>query len=118
MPGKKSYRFTGVISEIKGNLLHTAIFLPDEIVSSFPEGRWRARGTLNNIPFDLAPQSKNGGRYFAVSAGLRKTLKVKKGDTVSVSFNLVNPELLEVPEEMEAVLAQDEDAQRRWDALT
>jgi uncharacterized protein YdeI (YjbR/CyaY-like superfamily) len=49
---------------------------------------------------------------------MRKSAKIKPGDKVKVSFHLVDPDKLELPEEMEAVLAQDEAGAKLWNKLT
>jgi hypothetical protein len=114
-----TFRFTGRLSTIKGGLIHTVIYLPDEIIEQLPEGRLRTKGTINGIPFALAPQyQKEGGRYFTVNASLCRAAKVKAGSKAEVIFKLVDPDELDVPEELEAVLAQDPEAMKAWEKLT
>lgn len=116
---KTSFRFQTTLSPIKGVFMKAAIFLPKEIVGALPEGRVRVKGTFNGAPFALAVQhQKNGARYFSVSAPLRKAAGIELGDPVRVLFKVVDPDKLEVPEELEAVLAQDETARKAWDKLT
>ena len=99
--------------------MKTAIFLPREIIRQLPKGRVRVEGTFNGAPFALAVlHRKDGSRYFSVSAPLRKVAGIKAGDPVVVLFKLVDPDKLEVPEELEAVLSQDDQAREAWDKLT
>lgn len=116
---KKSFEFKGRLSGIDGVFLKTAIYLPQHVVEKLPAGRVRVKGLCNNAPFALAVlHLKDGARYFAVSAALRKAAGVRVGDPVKVSFTIVDPDKLELPEELEAVLAQDEEARTAWDKLT
>jgi hypothetical protein len=113
------YTFKTTLKTITGGLISTAIFLPPEIVKVLPEKRLRAKGTFNGAPFDLAIQfRKDGKRFFTVSGIVRKAAKIKAGDAVDVTFSLVNPDKLVLPEELEAVLAQDDEAMEIWKSFT
>ena len=104
---------------MKGNFISTVIYLPDEIIESLPKGRVRTKGTINGAPFALAPQyKKDGSRFFSVSASLRRQAKIREGDKVEVIFKLVDPDLVDIPEELEAVLAQDDEGKKVWDEFT
>lgn len=119
MTKKNTFRFETKLSEIDGVFLKTAIYLPMEVIRKLPAGRVRVKGLCNGAPFALAVlHLKDGSRYFAVSAALRKAAGVRVGDPVKVSFTIVNPDELEIPEELEAVLEQDDDARKAWDKLT
>ena len=73
------------------------------------------QGAINGIPFNLAPRPlADGSRYLTIGNSLRKELKIKLGDPVVVEFVLVDPDLLEVPQELQAALDFDEDALRFW----
>jgi uncharacterized protein YdeI (YjbR/CyaY-like superfamily) len=79
----------------------------------------RVDGKVNQVPFNLAIQSKkNGPKYLSVSIAMRKSAKVKPGDKVNVSFVIVDPDKLDLPEEMQAVLAQDDEGAKKWNKLT
>lgn len=113
------FGFKGVLSSIEGALIPTVIYLPEAIVKKLPPGRLRTKGTVNGIPFALAPQHKrDGSRYFAINASLRKAAHIKEGSKVEVKFKLIDPDAIEVPDELEAVLAQDDKARKAWDELT
>ena len=119
MSTKLSFRFQTSLAPIKAAFLKTAIFLPREVVRQLPKGRVRVKGTFNGAPFALAVQHlKDGSRYFSVSAPLRKAAGIKIGDPVTVSFKIVDPDKVEIPEELEAVLSQDDEAREAWDKLT
>jgi len=120
MAGKKNkFEFDGKLSSIDGLFMKTAILLPEEIIRKLPAGRVRVKGLCNHAPFALAVlHLKDGTRYFAVSAHLRKAAGIAVGDHVNVRFAIVDPDKLDMPEELEAVLAQDDDALKAWNKLT
>lgn len=119
MASPKSFKFTGRLSKMTNTLLHHAVFLPDDIVEVLPKGRLRTKGTINGIPFALAPQyKKEGGRFFSINASLCKAAKIKTGDKVEITFKLVDPDVVDMPEELEAVLAQDDKAMEVWSSFT
>ena len=118
-PTKTSFRFNAPLSPVKAMFLNSVIFLPATVVKRLPKGRIRVKGTFNGAPFALAVQHmKDGSRFFSVSASLRKAAGIRTGDKVSVSFKLVDPDKVDVPEELNAVLAQDVDAKKAWANLT
>lgn len=119
MPRSKStFSFKGTLSSVKGSMMPSVIFLPEEIVEALPAGKIRTKGTLNGVPFALAPQYKKGGiRFFSVNAALRKAARIRAGDQVDVTFRLVDPSVIEMPEELEAVLAQDDKAMAVWNTF-
>ena len=116
---KTSFQFTAPLSPVKGMFLNSVIFLPAKVIRDLPAGRIRAKGTFNGAPFALAVQHmKDGARFFSVGAPLRKAAKIKTSDKVTVLFKLVDPNKVDVPEELSAVLAQDAAAKSAWDNLT
>jgi len=116
---KKDFHFRSKLSPIKGTFLNTVIYLPKDIVNALPKGRVRTKGTINGAAFALAPlYKKDGSRFFTVSAALRKAAKIKEGDAVEVNFRLVDPKIVDMPEELEVVLEQDEEAKKIWDTFT
>jgi hypothetical protein len=115
------FSFKTKLEKLPSNLSYTALFLPFEIVAQLPQkGRLRVAGLLNEkTPFNLAILNvKEGPKYLTIGSILRKEAKIKVGDLVKVSFQLVDPNLLELPEELEIALAQDEDAQKVFDTFT
>ena len=116
---RTTFKFSTTLSTAKGNFISTVIYLPTEIVNMIPKGRVRTKGTLNGAAFALAPQyKKDGSRFFTVSASLRKAAKISAGDKAEVIFRLVDKNEIEIPEELEAVLSQDEKAMASWKMLT
>lgn len=88
-------------------------------MKELPPGRHRTKGTMNEAPFSLAIQyRKNGPSFFMVSASLRRAAKIKVGDLVNVSFTIVDPDKVELPEELEAVLEQDPEGATVWESFT
>lgn len=120
MPGRTTtLRFEANLAEIATMFIKTAIFLPDEVVGKIPKGRVRMNGTFNGAPFALAVQRlKDGSRFFSVSAALRKAACIRVGDKVKIVCKIVDPDKLDIPEELDAVLEQDEIAKKAWDDLT
>lgn len=116
---KTIYSFHTRLKYVPTGFIHTVIEIPDEVKDQLPKGRLRAKGTFNKTPFALGIlHRKDGAWYFSVSAGMRKEIGIESGDPVNVSFHLVDPEIVEVPEELQAVLDQDDEARKAWDELT
>jgi Domain of unknown function (DUF1905)/Bacteriocin-protection, YdeI or OmpD-Associated len=119
MAKKQSFKFETRLVEYKDMLVSTVVEIPVDVVKKLPAGRVRVEGYLNRIPFNLAIQSrKNGPKYLSVSQAMRKSAAVKPGDKVNVSFVVVDSNKLELPEEMEAVLTQDDEGAKKWKKLT
>lgn len=120
MTKEKIYKFETQLKTVHGSFTHTILVVPEEIIESLPvKGRVRTKGTMNKTPFALAIQhKKDGSRFFMVSAQLRRAAKIGSGDLVKVSFWLVDPEVVDIPEELQAVLDQDAEALKLWDTFT
>lgn len=115
----KNFKFTTRLKSIDGVFLNTAIYIPDVVLRDLPTGRLRTEGTMNGAPFSLAIQNKKDGRrYFAVSRRLREAAGVEEGQRVDVVFHLIDPDRVDIPEELEAVLAQDDEAMAIWKTFT
>lgn len=100
-------------------LVSTVVEIPKDVLVKLPTGRVRVEGKFNQVPFNLAVQSKKGGiRYLSVSQAVRRAAKVKPGDKVKVSFAVVDNDKLDLPEEMQAVLEQDDEGAKKWKRLT
>jgi len=116
---KQQFSFEASLIEYDDTLVNTVVELPATIIKKLPKGRVRVEGKLNNIPFNLGVQfKKSGARYLSISQAMRKAGKLKPGDKVKVRFDLVDPDKLELPEEMEAVLSQDDVGAKLWSKLT
>ncbi|MEQ9591106.1 MAG: YdeI/OmpD-associated family protein [Cyclobacteriaceae bacterium] len=114
------FSFSTRLETFHRSFTHTAIIIPPEILEQLPsKGRIRTKGTFNKTPFALAIQHrKDGARFFMVSAQLRKEAKIQSGDPVKVEFWQVDPNLVDVPEELQAVIDQDSDAKKLWKTFT
>jgi uncharacterized protein YdeI (YjbR/CyaY-like superfamily) len=53
-----------------------------------------------------------------VSSSLRKAAGIKEGDKVEVMFKLVDPDKVNIPKELKAVLQQDDEAMKVWQTFT
>jgi uncharacterized protein YdeI (YjbR/CyaY-like superfamily) len=114
-----NFDFTSKVIPLKGAFTYAALPLPDDIINQLTPERQRAKGTINEVPFALAIQyRKDGSRFIMASKVLCKQAKIKIGDIVNVSFQLVDPNVVELPEELEVVLEQDEDALKVWKKFT
>jgi translation initiation factor IF-1 len=119
MSKKQSFSFETRLVEYDDMLVSTVVEIPAEIIKKLPKGRVRVEGKLNEVIFNLAIQfKKTGPRYLSISQAMRRAGKIKPGDKVKVSFQIVDPDKLELPEEMEAVLAQDDAGAKLWNKLT
>lgn len=120
MPKEKVYTFETSLKRVHDRHVNNIIVVPDKIIKSLPvEGRIRAKGTFNKTPFALAIQfKKDATRYFSVSAGLMKEAKLGSGDSVKVRFWIVDPDQVDVPDELQVVLHQDNDAMKTWKSFT
>ena len=116
---KTSFEFTTALADIEAVFMKTAIFLPAKIIRELPTARIRVKGTMNGAPFALAVQHlKDGSRYFSVSGPLRKAAGANVGDRIVVKFKLVDPDVVDIPGELDAVLEQDPLALKAWSGLT
>lgn len=119
MAKKQTFSFETRLMEYKDMLVAAVVEIPAEVLKKLPVGRVRVEGKLNQVPFNLAVQSKkNGPKYLSVSLAMRKTARIKPGDKVKVSFSIVDSDKLDLPEEMQAVLAQDDEGAKKWKRLT
>lgn len=118
MAASKSFSFSGKLEPADGVLAQAAVFLPKEVIKELPKGRVRAKGTFNQAAFALGVQyKKDGARFFVVSHVLRKAAGIRMGDRVEVKFKLVDPEKVDLPEELEAVLTQDDEGLKAWNTI-
>ncbi len=113
MAKKQSFSFESRLAEYKHMLVSTVVELPVDVVKKLPAGRVRVEGTLNQVKFNLAIQSKKDGpKYLSVSQAMRKSAGVKPGDKVKVSFALVDPTSSTFPKKWRPCLHRTMKAQR------
>lgn len=116
----KIFKFSGHLQPLSGTLAYYGLFIPDDVLSEIPaKGRQRVNGKLNGHDFDLAIQNVKGGlRYFTISKALRKEAKIALSDLIHAEFYLVDGSIVELPEELIAVLEQDEIGNEIWQKLS
>lgn len=112
-----TFSFSSKLEDVRTGMLTTLVVIPVKIIDQLPEGQKEQQ--MEPDTFSLAINNlKSGERYFAVSNALRKAAKIGIGDPVQVDFHLVDPNIVELPEELEAVIAQDPDAEKIWQTFT
>ncbi len=105
-----------------GGLRYHAVYLPKEIQAQLPttgRGPIRARGTMNGRPWEGAwmPTGK-GGYYAMVGSRLRQELSIELGEVVDMRFDLVDPDHVELPEEIRRAIDREEGLEFKWEILT
>lgn len=112
------FNFQAPLAKVESTLISTVIYIPQSIIKELPQSRVRVKGTMNSAPFALAVQyRKSGNSFFIVSKPLRKAAGIREGDSVKVKFRIVSDKV-ELPEELKAVLAQDDEGMRAWKKIT
>lgn len=107
--------FESTLQPLQLPYTQVGIPIPEVVWKAWPEGKFRLRGTINGIPFDLAPRPVAGGaKFLTVGTALRKQLKLELGDAVLVDYELSDPDLLDVPEALQSALELDEAAMVVW----
>jgi Bacteriocin-protection, YdeI or OmpD-Associated/Domain of unknown function (DUF1905) len=97
------------------------VIVPETLIQSFLEkGMKRAIGIIENEAFHCAFMPKKEGGYFInIGSKICKTLNLKLGDEISLSFKEDTTEYqFEMPEEFAEVLYQDTDAFSIFNNLT
>ena len=116
----ETYSFAERITRIDGLYMSYILIIPQEIIEKInSKGRVRVEGTMNGAPFALAIQNlKTGEKYFSTSNALRRAAKIQLSVPVEVKFHLVDPNKLDIPEELEAVLDEDQEGKEAFEKLT
>lgn len=121
----KTYSFSARITRIEAQQTHYILVVPDELMeqieaeNTVTKGRIRVEGTINGAPIALAIQNlKTGERYLTVSGPLRRAAKIQMSVPVKAEFYLVDPEKLDIPEELTAVLNEDPEGKEAFEKLT
>jgi hypothetical protein len=113
MQETRIYTFDSVLEAVKFNQITTAVFLPHHTIIELPKGRIRVSGTINGTPFSLAVQfKKDGSRYIAIGAGLRRAAGIEIGDQLHIAFRVLNLKEVDLPRSFENVLKQDDELKR------
>ncbi len=97
------------------------VMVEQEIAMSFlTKNLKRAICNIGSVSFHCAFMPKKEGGYFInLGTNICKQLKLKEGDSITLSFTEDNSEFqFEMPEEFSEVLYQDPDADAVFQALT
>jgi hypothetical protein len=118
MPSGKSFKFSAILEDVEAMFISSVIYIPATVMKELPKNRVRVKGKINGAPFALAVQYRKEGRsFFVVSKPLRKAAQIEPGQKATVEFTIVSDKV-EIPEEMLAVLAQDDEGAKKWKQLT
>lgn len=117
----KAIRFQSEYRQSSKGGMHFTL-VPAEVRKQFTErGTARVVATIGALaPFQcgLMPM-KTGERYLIINKARQKLLNLNPGDMVDASIETDESEYgAPMPDELEAVLAQDEEARKNFDALT
>lgn len=117
----KPVLFKGYYRQSSKGGMHFVI-VPAEVRAQFGEkGSIRVLATIGTLPefqCGLLPLITGEG-YIIVNKARQKVLDLNPGDGVDVSLRRDDSEFgAPMPEELEAVLEQDEEARANWDKLT
>ncbi|MEM7138998.1 MAG: YdeI/OmpD-associated family protein [Myxococcota bacterium] len=104
------------------SVTYTVLYLSDALRKRLPFGRGsrlRIEGDLEGVSVALAFQPARGANHFVmVSNDLLRRIDREVGDTVTLRFNVDDPNRVVVPQELRDALAEDEDARATWAELT
>lgn len=112
---------TEIVHHNVGTYRYTVVFLDDRLHEHLPlkeHPRLRASGEIGDIPFDGAWQPVRGRWYLMLAKQLLRDGELEVGDTVPVRFRVEDQNSVDVPKELERMLASDSRLRRVWDALT
>lgn len=116
------FSFTGRLERFGTEpILLTGVRLPEEIESqlSWPKGnRLRFKGTINGHPMEGAWGPAEGSHFAILGQDFRRTALLTETSLVEVSFEIVDSDLVEVPEDIAAALERDQFNAFKWDCLT
>lgn len=98
-----------------GTMRYTVVFLPDGLVPL--QGRVRASGEINDVPFTGAWQPVRGRWFLMLSKTLLRDAEARPGSLVSVRFRLEPDDAVELPEALRDALDRDDTARAEWDGL-
>mmetsp|Transcript_29382 Transcript_29382/g.43336 ORF Transcript_29382/g.43336 Transcript_29382/m.43336 type:complete len:147 (-) Transcript_29382:264-704(-) len=122
-----SFSFQGIVERRnmgenrKGTLYYTVLYLPRGLVDEPPKKRGlRMRGAImNSVPLELALQpDSERSHYLILSKTVLKKIDRVVGDEVSVTCDLVDPNVVEVPPLLQRGLDGPSKARKMWKILT
>ncbi|MEM6337779.1 MAG: YdeI/OmpD-associated family protein [Bacteroidota bacterium] len=103
-----------------GTMTQHIIPIPDDVAEALlSSGTRRVVVRLNDLDIKRALHKAGGQTVLVVSRRLLRDLKASEGDFVTVDImSDPNPDHVDVPEELAAALAQDDEARARFEAMT
>ena len=106
-------------SNAKGELVYTVVFVPPSIVGALPDGGpLRVKGEIAEMPVSGALMPVRAQRYLMVPRTLMRERGVRVGEDVEVRFSLVDPNDLDLPNELSRVFKMVPTLLPAWNALT
>lgn len=104
-----------------GRSHYVVIYLPDDLVPSLPfatSARLRVEADVSGVPVKGAWQPAGGRWYLMLPRPALKAAGLAIGAPVEVAFKLAPPDEVELPPELEALLAAERKVQQAWQAFT
>lgn len=117
------YELEGILEELKigGTMSYWVVFLPASVAAKEPFTelrRLRMKGLANGVPVAMAWQLSGGRHYVMFGRALAKKLGVVLGSNVTLAFDLVGDDEVDVPPEMREALRQEPAWRSAWKKLT
>lgn len=102
-------------------ILLTGIRLPEEIEARlvWPKGnRLRFKGEVNGHPLEGAWGPAEGAHFAILGKDFRRSALLTETSLVEVEFEIVDGEIVDLPEDVAIALGKDEFNAFKWDCLT
>ncbi|MEM9364787.1 MAG: YdeI/OmpD-associated family protein [Planctomycetota bacterium] len=117
-----SHSFSAQIEKYDfGKMCYTVVYVPEETTTKLDfskSKRLRVEGVIGQEPFAGALMPVRGRWYIMVGRRMLTKLGVQLGDSVQIHFDVVSPDTVDVPRELEYALEANAVAKAAWDALT
>ncbi len=119
----ETFEFVGELDlQMVGTYRYHAIRVPATVQAEmkFVSGvKQRFKGTLNGEAFSGALMPTGTGSYYImVNAHLRKKQNIELGDQLNISITIVDPNEVEVPEDLLIALSGSGETLFKWEVLT
>ncbi|MEM6777091.1 MAG: YdeI/OmpD-associated family protein [Planctomycetota bacterium] len=104
-----------------GRVCYAVVFVPPEIITCLQFGRskrLRIDGEVNGVRIEAALIPSKGQWYVMVSKRLQKTCGIRVGDSVTVSFDIADPNAVNIPPELQFALDANDEARMEWEQLS
>ncbi len=116
------YDVEGLLEELKigGTMSYWVVFLPASIAAEGPfseRRRLRMKGLANGTAVAMAWQLSGGRHYVMFGRALAKKLGIALGNKVTLAFDLVDDDEVEVPPEIREALRQEPAWRAGWKKL-